>query len=118
MMATLAGLLWATVAAQSQYIDGELLRDPTQPAYVMTSEAGVVSGGAAPQIDRSRYELSFIRTGGDQPVAVINNQPLTIGDRVSDALVRDIRAGEVVLLIDGQELVLATNSTPIREPVN
>lgn len=113
-----------TVSAQaqrSQMIDGELLRDPTQPPTAAGAASGLTDlvevGGATLTLDRANYVVSFIRTGGRQPVVVINNTTLTIGDEIEGARVVDIRSGEVVLAAQNQEFVLTTFSRPVREPV-
>lgn len=109
----------SSAVAQEGVIDGELLRDPTQPAHLAAVSAGDSSSGMFTQVpDRGWYVLSFIRTGGDYPIAVINDQSLSVGDRVGEAVVRDIRPTEVILVIGGRELVLSTISLPVRESVN
>lgn len=122
-------LIWAATivtgaafaqAQRSQMIDGELLRDPTQPPSMGIT--AVISdivevGSASLTLDQASFMVSFIRTGGSQPVAVINNTTLTIGDEIEGARVVDIRNGEVVLSAQDQEYVLTTFSRPVREPV-
>lgn len=116
-------LMGGAVVAQDGYVDGELFRDPTLPAYMAGAGTGAGDAtspgvGLRQGLDRSQYVLSFIRTGGGNPMAVINDQSLSIGDRLGDALVRDIRPTEVILVIGGQELVVSTISLPVRESVN
>lgn len=119
LSAVLLATAVSAVVAQEAFIDGELIRDPTQPAHLAITGPADSPAGALMQVpDRSLYALSFIRTGGDYPIAVINDQSLSIGDRVGDALVRDIRPTEVILAIGGRELVLSTISLPVRESVN
>jgi hypothetical protein len=122
-------ILWLMLVAgaassqvqRTQTIDGELLRDPTQPP-AMAGAVSVITdlvevGGASLTLDRTNYVVSFIRTGGSQPVVVINNTTLTVGDEIEGARVVDIRSGEVVLAAQNQEFVLTTFSRPVREPI-
>ena len=103
--------------AQTTVIDGEIFRDPTRPpsmtAAALTGEVLLGSGALNP----ANYIVSFIRTGATRPVAVINNQTLTIGDEINGAYVTDIRDREVVLSAQGQEYVLSTVGRSVREPV-
>lgn len=110
------------VMAQTVMIDGELFRDPTRPPSATTSAAAVtaavdVGGPALALSNRLNYVVSFVRTGGSRPIAVINNTQLTIGDEIEGVRVVDIRNGEVVLAADGQEYVLSTYARSVREPV-
>ena len=51
----------------------------------------------------SNYDLSFVRAGGDHPIAVINQQQLTIGDVIGDAEVIVIDRGGVTLSVNDEE---------------
>lgn len=123
VLTLVTGLAHAPAAlAQTMTIDGETFRDPTRPATAAASATSVVAevvavGAATVAIDRANFELSFIRTGGSRPIAVINNKQLTIGDEIDGVTVVDIRSGEVVLSAQGQQYVLTTFSRPVREPV-
>ena len=117
---TACALLSSVVYAQGAMIGGELLRDPTRPPSVSADIAApqvVDVGGASFSLDRSNYVLSFIRTGGSAPIAVINNMTLSIGDEIDGVRVLDIRNGEVVVSAENQEYVLTTFARPVREPV-
>ncbi|WP_156412634.1 hypothetical protein [Pseudohongiella spirulinae] len=124
MQVLLLSFVAGTALGQSQrtqMIDGELFRDPTQPPVVAGALSVVTDlvevGGASLTLNRTDYVVSFIRTGGSQPVVVINNTTLTIGDEIEGARVVDIRSGEVVLAAQNQEFVLTTFSRPVREPL-
>lgn len=110
-------MLWP-VAAFSQLvleINGEIYRDPTQPPGAVFEEAVEVNVEQdVPRISLSNFTLSFVRSGGINPVAVINNRTVTEGDDLGGATVARIQAGAVVLLIDGQEQVLNLYRQPVR----
>ncbi len=118
--ATIAGLaLSAAVSAQTLTIDGEVFRDPTQPPNRVAVQAVEVldAGGPEIAINNTNYVVSFVRTGGSRPIAVINDRQLTIGDNVDGAVIVDIRNGEVVLSAAGRDYVLTAFTRSIREPV-
>lgn len=102
--------------SQTIEIDGEVYRDPTQPPGAIYQESAVISSEQeVPRIALSNFTLSFVRSGGINPVAVINNRTVTEGDEVSGAVVARIQAGAVVLLIEGQEQVLSLYRQPVRQ---
>jgi hypothetical protein len=113
--------LAAALAAQAQSvtvtIDGEVLRDPMQPPWAILPSINAVD--VAPQTGPrlSSLRLSFVRAGGLNPVAVINDTQVTIGDEIEGAPIVDIRPGEVVLVIDGEEQVLSRFVQSVRTPV-
>lgn len=109
--------LWPVPALLQEIleIDGEIYRDPTQPPGAVFEQAG--DGGLqqnVPVISLSNFTLSFVRSGGINPVAVINNKTVTEGEDVGGATVARIQAGAVVLLIEGQEQVLNLYRQPVR----
>jgi hypothetical protein len=109
--------LWPVSALLQEIleIDGEIYRDPTQPPGTVFEQVGE---GSLQQdvsvISLSNFTLSFVRSGGINPVAVINNKTVTEGDDVGGATVARIQAGAVVLLIEGQEQVLNLYRQPVR----
>lgn len=126
-VAMILGLLMsATVSAQTAEIDGEVLRDPTMPFSAVdrtTPPSGGLSigglfGGADTNVSRVNYSVSFVRSGGANPVAVINNTTVKVGDEVNGALVIAINDGSVTLSINGQERVLSTHSRPVRQEIS
>ncbi|MDH7942698.1 hypothetical protein QGM61_02600 [Pseudohongiella sp. SYSU M77423] len=121
LLATFATLAVSSgLAAQTLTIDGEVFRDPTQPLpIVLTMQAAEVLdvGGPEIAINNTNYVVSFVRTGGSRPVAVINDRQLTIGDNVDGAEIVDIRNGEVVLSAAGRDYVLTAFTRSIREPI-
>ena len=53
------------------------------------------------------YRLSGIMDLGDKPRAIVNDQIVAVGDTVSkDGLVKEIKAGEVLLAVHGKEIRL------------
>ncbi|WP_237132956.1 hypothetical protein [Pseudohongiella sp. O18] len=112
----------SSLTAQTLTIDGEVFRDPTQPppsgiAMQAAEAMAVVAGGPEIAINNTNYVVSFVRTGGNRPIAVINDRQLTIGDIVDGAEIMDIRNGEVVLSAAGRDYVLTAFTRSIREPV-
>jgi hypothetical protein len=117
----------------------EALRDPTQPATVRVAadgsflfglmdrlgdsfrggldDLGELGAGALGDIVSSGYSVSFIRTGGERPVAMINQQLVGPGDTVDEARVISIEAGTVILLVNGQEERISTFAAPVKVKV-
>ena len=99
-------------------IDGEDFRDPTQPPWAVLPDSRLTAESVPTTGPRlSELSLSFVRAGGLSPVAVINDTRVTVGDEIEGAPVVEIRPGEVVLLIDGEEQVLTRFLRPVRTPV-
>lgn len=98
-----AFFLLAAIApmACADRIDGEELVDPTRP-YGISDET------PAPRASQ-RYEVQFIRAGGDGSVAVVNNKRVKVGELIDDALVLAISRDRVTLLINGQEVEVRLN---------
>ncbi len=95
-------------AAQAEIIDGEELRDPTRPADATMppgaqNEGGMLSGlfNNAAGLLGGGYTVSFIRAGGSEPVAMINEQLVKTGDTIGDAEVIAIDADSVSLRVNG-----------------
>jgi hypothetical protein len=98
----LVSVLMATTS-MADVIDGEELVDPTRPF-----QFAAVSDDASIQdlirtVIPSSYDLSFVRAGGDNPIAVINQQQLTIGDVIGGAEVIVIDRGGVTLMVNNEE---------------
>lgn len=114
--------LWSVIALAQplgvvRMIDGEMLRDPMQPVSAYRTNSAVQT--TLPELpNRSDFTVSFIRAGGNSPVAVINNRSLTVGDELSGMRIMEIRAGEVVLGAAGQEYVLTTFGSAVRTPIS
>jgi hypothetical protein len=103
---------------QTIEIDGETFRDPTQPPWTIATarQSDAVMTPAGVTIDS--LSLSFVRVGGLSPIAVINDTQVTVGDVIEGFQVLDIRAGEVVLMISGEEQVLSRFARPVKTPVD
>lgn len=102
-------LLLQVGVASAEVIDGEELKDPTRPmGAVRGAEArqgeGFLSGllGSAEGLLNQAYTVSFIRAGGTDPVAMINDQLVRAGDRVGEAEVVAIDRDRVSLRINGE----------------
>ncbi|MEW5800998.1 MAG: hypothetical protein AB1847_02730 [bacterium] len=57
------------------------------------------------KVASSRFKLEATLTGG-APIAVINNQPLAIGQSISGYQLREIKDKEAILTRDGEDVVL------------
>lgn len=128
LMLTAAALSQVSVLAQTtqppatQSFDGEMLRDPTRPFAVTGISRGTV--GDSPGSDRSlptggltqsNFSVTFIRDGGASPMAVINEQAVTIGDLIAGATVVAISPDGVTLSVNGLEQVITTFGPTVKE---
>lgn len=112
------GFVAATVCAQTLEIDGEIFRDPTQPPNAVLADIPAATFDSVPQFNASNFKVSFIRSGGINPVAVINNRTVTVGDEMEGGVrVSEIRAGTVVLSVEGQDHLLNLYDRPVRQDI-
>ena len=110
-----------TQAVCADVIDGEDFVDPTRPLLAGGSrDAGAAGAG---QLDvtsfirnvlPSSYDVSFIRASGTYPMAVVNNERVTIGDSVGGAEVIAISRNSVTLLIDNEERSFSIFDTALK----
>ena len=89
--------------SMADVIDGETLVDPTRPIQVTAANNDTLIVDLVRTDVPSNYDLSFVRAGGDHPIAVINQQQLTIGDVIGDAEVIVIDRGGVTLSVNDEE---------------
>ena len=89
--------------SMADVIDGEELVDPTRPFQftAVNDDASILD--LIRTVVPSSYDLSFVRAGGDNPIAVINQQQLTIGDVIGGAEVIVIDRGGVTLRVNNEE---------------
>lgn len=95
--------LLATSVSNADLIDGEELVDPTAPFRVSESGADAFVEDLIRNVAPSSYDLSFVRAGGETPMAVINQQQLTLGDVIGGAELIAIDRGGVTLRINNEE---------------
>lgn len=102
-------LLAMAGAASADVIDGEELKDPTRPMGAIRGGqagqgGGLLSGllGNAEALLSQAYTVSFIRAGGTNPVAMVNDQLVRAGDRIGEAEVVAIDRDRVSLRINGE----------------
>ena len=132
----------ASVASAELFGDEEL-RDPTRPASVRVAADGsflfglmdafggfgnglrtglddlsAFGAGALGDIVSSGYTVSFIRTGGEHPVAMVNQQLVAPGDVIGEATVVSIDADGVTLLVNGQEQRVSNFTAPVKARVD
>lgn len=140
-----AGVLVITGAsmASAELFGDEELRDPTRPASVRVAADGsflfglmdafggfgnglrtglddlsAFGAGALGDIVSSGYTVSFIRTGGERPVAMVNQQLVAPGDVIGEATVVSIDADGVTLLVNGQEQRVSNFVAPVKARVD
>ncbi len=101
----LAGGLWVGAA-----LAGNPIPDPTRPAYHLTE-----TGSIPPE---TVYHLQSILQSPTRTLAIINDQRVTIGDRVGNARVIAIRPGEVIVVISGRQRTLRLNPSVQITPLN
>ena len=88
-------------ASMADVIDGEDLVDPTRPFQLAAVSDDTSIIDLIRTVVPSSYDLSFVRAGGDSPIAVINQQQVTIGDVIG---------GAEVIVIDRSGVTLKTNN--------
>lgn len=107
-------------SAFAEMIDSEELKDPTRPSGAATLPQGsALASGLAGLLDTSGlfskdYSVSFIRAGGAEPVAMINQQLVSAGDKVGDAQVLAIDSDSVSLRIDGEVRKIMSFSSSVK----
>ncbi len=84
-------------------IDGEELVDPTRPFTLSNVSDSSLVQELIRNVVPASYDLSFIRAGSSTPLAVINQQRVTIGDIIGGAEVTAIDRSGVTLLIGEEE---------------
>jgi hypothetical protein len=107
-----------TSVGSADVIDGEELLDPTRPFQLSANSAD-----DSLELDLFRtvvpgsYELSFIRAGGELPLAVINQQQLTIGDVIGGAEVIAIDRSGVTLRVNNEEQRISLYGVSVKSNV-
>lgn len=93
------------VSAQvfADVIDGENLVDPTRPFLIENVDNSSLVQELIRTVIPASYDVSFIRAGSSSPMAVINQQRVTIGDIIGGAEVKVIDRDGVTLLVGGEE---------------
>ena len=100
----------SALAAETIVIDGVVYRDPMQPKGVNRTAA------EEGRIGQMTYEVTFIRTGGEINVAVVNGLTVGEGDTVDGALVKAIDKDTVTLDVNGESLDISTFRASFRTP--
>lgn len=93
-----------------RFFDGEDLRDPTRPSGAVAPGQSAGESGAShgTGVVMDQYQVSFIRAGGSEPMAVINDQPVRVGEEINGARVLAIEAGVVALDVNGERRTFST----------
>lgn len=107
----------AQAQVQTNVIDGEELVDPTRPLFAgrPNIEGDSVVQAMIRNVVPSSYDLSFIRAGSS-PIAVINQERVTVGDVVGGATVVSIDRSSVTLSINGAEQRISLYDDLIKRP--
>ena len=118
---TVLGLSLAALGSgqtAADVIDGEELADPTRPFTLSnTSDSSLVQELIRNVVPAS-YDLSFIRASGSAPMAVINQQRVTIGDIIGGAEVIAIDRSGVTLLIGEEERKISLYDVSVKTSVS
>ena len=117
----LMALALFSLDAQAEVFGGEDLRDPTRPAGAPIAAEGeggegFLAGlfGSATGLLDSNYKVTFIRAGGAEPVAMINERLVKTGDMIGQAEVISIDAQSVSLRVNGAVQRVATYSNTVK----
>lgn len=102
--------------ALADVIEGENLVDPTRPLLAGSASPQPIPAVLSDSMDgaAASFQVSFIRASGTNPVAIVNNQRVTIGDSIGGAEIVAISRNRVTLLIDEQEQVLSIFDTALK----
>lgn len=106
-----------TTLVSADIIDGEDLVDPTRPFFANAGSDNNSNLDLIRTVVPASYDLTFIRAGSSAPIAVINNQQVTIGDVIGGAVVLEIDRSSVTLLINNAERRISLYGTNIKAPV-
>lgn len=120
---SLSAVLNAGIAvdAVADIIDGEEFMDPTRPLLV---EQAVVEEDGGSLLDMFRaavsteFEVTFVRASSSSPMAIVNDQRVTIGDVISGATVVSIDRNSVTMEVDGLQQEISLYNTSVKSPVN
>lgn len=114
-------LVWAlfgSATALADVIDGEDLVDPTRPLFFTNGPAEDVDLTALYRtVVPASFDINFIRASSSNPIAVINNLQVTIGDTIGGATVVGIDRDTVTLLINGEEQIISLYKTSVKSAV-
>lgn len=112
-------LMLCAYSVNADLIDGEELVDPTRPLFVSSGSQSDSSSvlSLIQSIVPSSYDLSFIRAGSS-PVAVINQERVTLGDVIGGATVVAIDRSSVTLSVNGEEQRISLYGDTIKAPVS
>ena len=111
-VALAAVLTFAIGAVGAARTEEKPVRDPMRPF-------GAVSvNGGAPAVNGRRFALTSVLIAPTRRVAVVNGEPLQLGDVVDGAEIVAIEPGTVRLRENGTELVLSlSRRASVREPI-
>ena len=105
--------------AMADIIDGEELVDPTRPLVMASARSSDVESSVMDMIRNvvpSNFDVSFVRASSSSPIAVINDQRVTIGDEVNGATVVAIDRNSVTLSVNNEERRISVFGTSIKSP--
>ena len=102
----------------AEIIDFEELIDPTQPLIATKVEkSGLALSNIFRNIVPANYDLTFIRASNTNPIAIINNQRVTLGDAIGGAIVTKISRSSVTLSTEDIEQVIGLYNTSVKRAV-
>ena len=100
--------------ASADIIDGEDLSDPTRPRGMSADAVAEVSAGPRLDFFAANYNVTFVRASATSPVAIINDQRVTLGDQLGEAEVVAIDRSSVTLRIANQERRISIFDTQVK----
>lgn len=112
--------LLVSAKTTAEIIDGEELVDPTVPLAEVLIEnegLGIDLSALYQNIVPENFNLSFTRASTTNPMAVINNQRVTVGDLIGGATVTKISRSSVTLLIQDEEREIGLYDTSVKRAV-
>ena len=125
LISPLAGVICACIASgvAADVIDGEELIDPTRPLLVeQEAVPEEESGGSLLDMFRAatatEFEVTFVRASSRSPMAIVNDQRVTVGDVISGATVVAIDRNSVTMEVDGLQQEISLYTTNVKSPVN
>jgi hypothetical protein len=107
-------LLLGSAQAMADIIDGEEFVDPTRPFSIVDADDSSLVQDLIRTVIPASYDVSFIRASSSSPMAVINQQRVTIGDVIGGAEVLEIDRNGVTLLVGEEERRISLYDTNIK----
>jgi len=104
-------LLAVAGMGSSPVFGGERLRDPTRPP-------NMDSGKTVPDAQQPvKWKLTATIVGPERRVAVINDRPVQIGQKIDGAVLVAVEAGSALLVRKGRQMQLKLHQAAVKRTV-